>query len=266
MTSRPYSPLDDAERLALQSRLCLRDDLTVLDPILDELARDHVDVDVLDAGCASGIAGRARFDRDHVRVLGVDVAAPALERARQSPAGRFSYEVGELGEPRDRRFDLVFSALTLHLVPDPHVRLERLWDQVAPGGWLVVRASDFALAVTYPQSAHTEEIERLTAQAWPGVHFYDGRLVAHWFAQLRDVERVGYRPGSISTFESPGVRGRREFFEVLHGWKTNAVPSGEPAAVRRLEGLLEHEREHFEHTEGLFAATHQLILSGRRRD
>ena len=95
----------------------------------------------VDLGCGTG--QHAALLADHYdEVLAVDLSAPMLDLARQKrPRDNIRYQQRDLTEvsPRkDGTFDLVFTAHTLHHVPDLELSLIELRDLVRPGGQAVV--------------------------------------------------------------------------------------------------------------------------------
>ena len=91
----------------------------------------------VDLGCGTGVhtgmlAGRC------AEVLGVDVSAPMLEHARRHrphPAVRWERrDLRDVTPREDGLFDVVFSAYTLHHVPEPDTALHRMRSLVRPGG------------------------------------------------------------------------------------------------------------------------------------
>ena len=109
---------------------------TYLDGVLHERGERAVDLDCGTGRHAELLAGRYR------EVLGVDVSQPMLDVAVQRRGGaraRFvRRDLRDLRPERDGRFDLVFSAHTLHHVEDLDATLERIRDLVAPGGRAVL--------------------------------------------------------------------------------------------------------------------------------
>lgn len=100
----------------------------------------------LDFGCGVGRLSRALADHFEA-VLGLDLSAPMVERARRLNADRprCTFEVNattELAGLEDGAFDLVLSLITLQHVSDPvAVRsyLRELARVLAPGGLLAVQ-------------------------------------------------------------------------------------------------------------------------------
>jgi SAM-dependent methyltransferase len=95
----------------------------------------------LDLGCGAGqhavlLAGR------HAEVLAVDVSAPMLDLARRTrPHPDVRYELRDLREvtpAADGTFDLVFTAYTLHHLPDLQRALSGIRGLVRPGGQAIV--------------------------------------------------------------------------------------------------------------------------------
>lgn len=95
----------------------------------------------VDLGCGSGHHA-AVLAEHYDEVLAVDVSDPMLTLARQKrPCGNIRYEQRDLTEVTPRRdgtFDLVFTAHTLHHVPDLELSLIELRELVRPGGRVIV--------------------------------------------------------------------------------------------------------------------------------
>jgi ubiquinone/menaquinone biosynthesis C-methylase UbiE len=95
----------------------------------------------LDLGCGSGHHALLFADR-YAEVLGVDVSEPmlAIARVRRAhPAVTYQHrDLLDVTEAKDGRFDLVFSAHTLHHVPDLPAALEQIRSLVAPGGMAIL--------------------------------------------------------------------------------------------------------------------------------
>jgi SAM-dependent methyltransferase len=110
-----------------------------------------------DLGCGTGVHTQLLADR-YDEVLAVDLSEPMLARARtRRPHGNIHYQQRNLTDvtpDRDGRFDLVFTAYTLHHVPDLDAALAHLRDLVRPGGQLMAvdvvdtRSADLSTAPT----------------------------------------------------------------------------------------------------------------------
>lgn len=95
----------------------------------------------VDLGCGSGVH-TALLAEHYQEVLSVDLSEPMLAVARQRrPRTNVRYEHRDLADVtphNDGQFDLVFSAFTLHHVPDLELALVEMRRLVRPGGQLVV--------------------------------------------------------------------------------------------------------------------------------
>lgn len=95
----------------------------------------------VDLGCGTGVHS-AVLAEHFTEVLAADLSAPMLTYARRRrPRTNIRYEHRDLADVtpyRDGQFDLVFSAYTLHHVPDLELALIEMRRLVRPGGQLVV--------------------------------------------------------------------------------------------------------------------------------
>lgn len=109
---------------------------------------------VLDVGCGEGLLTRRLRAAGADSVLGLDVDAEQVDRARRAAGGSpertgLDYVAGDVLSPLPeltRPFDLVTSVATLHHLP-LEAGLRRLRDLVAPGGTLAV------VGLTRPRTA-----------------------------------------------------------------------------------------------------------------
>jgi SAM-dependent methyltransferase len=95
----------------------------------------------LDLGCGTGVQTRMLAER-YEHVLAVDLSAPMIEFARRHhPEPNVEYARRDLRgvtTATDGRFDLVFSAYTLHHVPEIESTLHRIRSLVRPGGLVLL--------------------------------------------------------------------------------------------------------------------------------
>jgi SAM-dependent methyltransferase len=258
-----YSPIDDAARLALQAHLTETGDHAILDPLLTRL-RSEGRVRVLDAGCGTGVVTLSRF-RD-VEVLGIDrdPGAIAAARTRSRNLTGYSFEVADIEDLGARTFDLVFTALTLHLVADPTTSIIALWRAVRPGGYLVVRGLDDGLTIVDPLTDDATRANELLPKILPAVNRFHGRRLTSQLLALPGAADVSYHAIPISTTHAPGLAGRVALFDVLYGWqRPDVVGSPDSPYWPELLEVLARERERFI-DEPVFAAAHLPIVSAHK--
>lgn len=126
---------------------------------------------IVDLGCGPGNLTRLLADRwPAALVHGLDSSAEMIERARELAGHRLTFEVGDLRDWRAAEpADLLVSHATLQWVPDHLDLVPRLFDAVAPGGWLALQVpGNFdepshtirgELAAEPAYAAHTGDVE-----------------------------------------------------------------------------------------------------------
>jgi ubiquinone/menaquinone biosynthesis C-methylase UbiE len=101
---------------------------------------------VLDVGCGTGASAlpAAQAVAPAGRVIGLDLSARLLERARAKAVARrltnVEFRIGDMtasGYP-DHSFDAVISVFSIFFVPDMEGLIRELWRMVRPGGKLAV--------------------------------------------------------------------------------------------------------------------------------
>lgn len=95
-------------------------------------------VTILDLGCGDGILRERLAGTGFSSYLGMDFAAAAIERARRFEDDHTSFAVGELPESPSAPYDVVICNENLECVPNPARYLDRVVEQVRPGGHLLV--------------------------------------------------------------------------------------------------------------------------------
>jgi SAM-dependent methyltransferase len=148
----------------------------------------------LDAGCGPGETTRLLAQRvgPSGRVLGIDLDASigtlAVEMLHGSGYRHCAFHAHDLAadEPvPGGPFDLVYARLLLVHLPDRVAVLARLWDAVAPGGYLVVQdydASAFSVLPELPSFAEMTRVIIGTFQA-VGADVRTGALLPQLFVQ-----------------------------------------------------------------------------------
>jgi SAM-dependent methyltransferase len=124
--------------------------------LLDEAYCGRHDLHILDAGCGTG--GNARFLRRYGRVVGIDLAAEALDLGGERLPGVLA-RASVLDIPfADARFDLVtsFDVLYHRAVPDERRALRETARVLRPGGRLLIRLPAYEfLRSKHDRAVHT---------------------------------------------------------------------------------------------------------------
>ena len=151
-------------------------------PVLRSMLPELADRDVVDLGCGFGWFSRWADENGAATVLGVDLSARMLERARSATtSATIEYRLADLDrfEPEPGTADHVFSSLALHYVRD----LDRLMTLVAsalrPGGSLVFSVEHPIYSAPTTQAFETSDNGD---RVWPlDKYLIEGERVTTWF-------------------------------------------------------------------------------------
>ena len=95
---------------------------------------------VIDLGCGYGWFCRSAREAGAANVLGIDLSEKMLARARElTDDSGISYQRGDLAQLtlHGQTFDLAYSQLALHYLPDLAPLFSTRYQALQPGGWLV---------------------------------------------------------------------------------------------------------------------------------
>lgn len=165
-------------------------------PVLRSLLPDLAGRRVVDLGCGFGWFSRWADEHDAASVLGFDISAKMLDRARSNTASatvehrRSDLDVLDL-EPSSA--DLVFSSLTLHYVKDLDRLLATIAQSLTPGGSLVLSVEHPILSAPTTQEFDTSA----TGERFWKLDNYliEGERVRTWF-----VDGVVKRHRTVATY------------------------------------------------------------------
>lgn len=151
-------------------------------PALRSLIPPIADLRVVDLGCGFGWFSRWAEQHGARSVLGIDVSAAMLERARKDTSSQaVEYRQADLGtlELEPDSVDLVFSSLALHYIVDLERLLTTVADAMTPGASIVC-------SVEHPiYSAPTSQRFEAGAngdQVWPlNDYLVEGERERSWF-------------------------------------------------------------------------------------
>lgn len=151
---------------------------------------------VLDLGCGFGWFSRFAAGEGAGSVLGVDVSARMLERARRETGdSRVLYERADLESyaPQADAFDLAYSSLAFHYIADLAGLLARVHAALKPGGAMVCSVEHPIMTAPVRQEWLSDADGRAT---WPVNGYLDeGERVSNWLA-----EGVVKRHRTIATY------------------------------------------------------------------
>lgn len=181
----------EEKRLLLQSQECFNEDMQILDPILN----NKKNLTILDAGCGFGYVTASRFKKSHCSfVLGLDKCQSCIDFANLKFANStyafeqidFEAEAFEenlkaiLRQYKIKKFDIIFSALTLHHLKNPQAVLAVLKKYLKSNGVIVLRGSDDGSKVCSSTSNNLEQILDMTCNVQGASDRKNGRKLFAW--------------------------------------------------------------------------------------
>jgi ubiquinone/menaquinone biosynthesis C-methylase UbiE len=205
----------------------------------------------LDAGCGPGETMRLMAQRvgPAGRVTGIDVDARlgALALMMLHQAGHRQCRFGAIDVTADQPipdapFDLVYARLLLFHLPDRVAVLRRLWDAVAPGGYLVIHDYDLRSVGVLPELRSLDEFRRVIVEAFSaaGCDVQIGARLPDLFARAG----IGAPDGTdVSGHLEPLADAQRMFSTVYRSILPTAVAHGITTEERAAATLSEVARD-----------------------
>jgi ubiquinone/menaquinone biosynthesis C-methylase UbiE len=200
-------------------------------------------MELLDCGCGEGtITVDLAALLAPGRVVGIDIASIAIERARQLATDRgltnLRLEVGsvyELPFP-DASFDAVFAHTLFEHLTDKSKALREIWRVLKPGGLIGLRAPDNGAMLIEPPDPLIDQYWQLFAKIRDelGGESQVGRRLSGLLRQAGFTRVIG-----TATFESYGDPERAQWFADIHSRFALDSPYAKEWLAR---GWVEHER------------------------
>lgn len=138
---------------------------------------------VLDLGCGYGWFCRRARAAGAAKVLGIDLSEKMLARARELTDDiDISYQRGDLEQLvlPSQAFDVVYSQLTLHYLPDIGPLFASIHQALPPGGWFVFTVEHPIYTCSPRQAWLTDEEGQ---RSWAVNNYQnEGKRVSNWLA------------------------------------------------------------------------------------
>lgn len=164
----------EKERLFNQQQGYMNFDMKAIDSVLDELTGD--DLCVLDLGCSNGDLTFSRFKdiKRITKVIGIDYNENDIREANakaKNYGDKFHFYTADLedgniitilqnilAENNIKGVDIVFAALVIHHLNNPHKLLLSLYEIFGDDGRIIIRGSDDGGKLCYPKTNLLKEI------------------------------------------------------------------------------------------------------------
>jgi SAM-dependent methyltransferase len=146
------------------------------------------------------------------------------------------------GSIEGEAFDLVYARLLLYHLPERVTVLRRLWDAVAPGGYLLVQDYDVRSVDVVPELETVEEFKRVIVAAFTaaGCDVHVGARLPGLFAQAG----LGPPDGTdVAGRLEPLATAKTLFIGVHNGLLSTAVARGITTPQRAARWLSEFEAD-----------------------
>ncbi|MCA9837021.1 MAG: class I SAM-dependent methyltransferase [Trueperaceae bacterium] len=150
-------------------------------PSLKAMLPDLTGARVLDLGCGFGHFSRWATEAGASKVTGVDLSERMLEQAESlTTDSRISYQRGDLSllEFPQESFDLVYSSLAFHYLPDCLTVFKAIRERLIPGGHFVFSVEHPLF--TAPLNPHWQTEEDGTVSWALNNYLVEGKRVTNW--------------------------------------------------------------------------------------
>ncbi len=198
---------NEGSRLQIQADNVREFDLKAFDKIIEQ-SKDKTNLLGLDLGCASGDITIDRFGKydQFEHVIGIDINPTKINEAKEknSNKNRFSFYEMDIeseqfeGNMQDilssignRKFDVIFSALTIHHLSNPLKALFKLRKLLNKGGFLILRGSDDGTKFAFPDEQNlVQSLVYLTSDVQGVSDRQNGRKMYYqmWRSGFRNIE------------------------------------------------------------------------------
>jgi SAM-dependent methyltransferase len=149
-------------------------------PALRSMLPDMRGLRVVDLGCGYGWFCRWAREQGASEVLGLDISAKMLDRARAATGDEaIAYRHANLEELSlpPAGYDLVYSSLAFHYIEDAERLYRTIHDALVPGGRLVFSTEH----PIFMASGRPGWIATDAGRTWPVDHYsVEGRRTTHW--------------------------------------------------------------------------------------
>ncbi|HDG1689663.1 TPA: class I SAM-dependent methyltransferase [Kluyvera georgiana] len=152
-------------------------------PTIQQMLPPLTGLRVVDLGCGYGWFCRWARDQGAAEVTGLDLSSRMLARAEEMTDGEgITYRCEDLQTLTlaASSYDLVYSSLALHYLPDIAPLLATVYRALTPGGVLVFSAEHPIYTAPLQQSWRVDDSGQ---KSWPVSHYQqEGERISNWFA------------------------------------------------------------------------------------
>lgn len=138
---------------------------------------------VIDLGCGYGWFCRSAREAGATEVTGIDLSEKMLARARElTDDNAIQYQRGDLGQLAlpSQTFDLVYSQLALHYIPDLAPLFTVIHQALQPSGWFVFTTEHPIYTCSVRQGWFTDNEGQ---RSWAVNHYqHEGQRINNWLA------------------------------------------------------------------------------------
>jgi SAM-dependent methyltransferase len=266
--------VSDKSRLRIQADILFDLDIKTINKAIKYLIDNgKKNIRILDVGCADGYVTVTRFKQfNNCEVLGIDISCEAINSAKNEyDLDNFEFKCANISKIKKEefgRFDLIFSALTLHHLHNPEGITHKLWSLVGDKGVLIIRGSDDGLKVNYPENDDLDFLLKTTNQIKGSSDREHGRKIYNHLTNLTPIPKKILMDFQVDSTVGLDSKARLDYYDDNYSFRANYAiklankdnaTSEDKKLANTLRQIVKNQRNRFEKEDGIYSITVQNI-------
>lgn len=267
-----YDVKKDRKRLRIQAKAIEKFDMEHIENVMEYLNNQDKTIKILDVGCSDGYLTVSRFKKyENIEVLGIDISKEQIEIANNENASSyFNFKAMDITEDMnklDEKFDLIFSAYTMHHLKNSDSVISKLWDKLNDNGVMMIRSPDDGLKVNFPYDENLEFLLRTTDKVAGSSDRIHGRKVYTFMKRCMPRPKKIELKYFIDDTVNLDAEKRENYFEHYYGYRNKyakqiAEKSNNPDDLKlseKLTNIMDLQREKFESSSEVFSLSVAIL-------